>query len=293
MRADDFRRVGNLQHVGHVGGGGGVEDGDFLRVGDDVQHRGHEVAAVQHVRRAGFERDCACKILFQFFERGDEAWDIVILMRVEMPAAEIEVFDFLQREGEFGSHMVDEFFRILREVFAEIVNVQQVDLRQDLVCEFLLLYSETRARGGGVVQGAVLDQREPRIDAQADDGVFPRGANQRREFLKLMDRVEINMGGIFQDFLQVFFGVGGAVGMDLFPLLLAAEMRCAEAGLIEAAGRRAVEDFSHNGKDSGHREALGGEQELDPRFLFDALCLFHVRTNRGDIGDIGGGLYVF
>ncbi len=124
MSANNPGAVGHFQHVGHVSGGTGVEDGDVDVVVDEIENGGHEMARVERDSLAGFEIDLYVVIVCEFFKERDQAVDVVAGASDVMAAAEVNPLDVGQEVSEFFDECVSGAFERVEATFAEGVKVQ-------------------------------------------------------------------------------------------------------------------------------------------------------------------------
>ena len=100
------RAIGHFDDVGHVAGGGGVDDGDVHAVVDEVDDAGDKVAGVEDDGFSRFEVDVEVIVFAQSAQGLNEGVDVVVSTGDVVAATEIEPFHLLQEVAEIAFHNV-------------------------------------------------------------------------------------------------------------------------------------------------------------------------------------------
>ncbi len=168
-------------------------------------------------------------------------------------------------------------------MLAQGVEVQAVEAGEALAFEVLGQYAESAAGAAGVVE-VDFHFRVLGVDPHAEALVL---GHHRAVFLELVERVEDDVVAAADDFLDVLFAVGGAVGVDFL-----AEFLVTQPGFDDARGSRAPEVLADLGEGAPHGEALQGEQDPAAGALLDGIEDLEIALQEGLVDNVDGGLYL-
>ena len=87
---------------------------------------------------------------------------------------------------------------------------------------------------------------------------------------------------IAQDVWHILISEGRRINVDLF-----AEGFMAQAGLVKAAGRCAIQNLCQQGKKIHTGKGLGGQQDLTACFFLEVGNAIQIAPEGRDIGNIG------
>ncbi len=282
-RAFDDWAVGHFEDVGHVGGGGSVEDGDFGFVVKNIENGGDEVTGAEGDRFAGFEVDLGVRVAG--LETGDEAaetFDVVIGTGDVVAAAEVDPFHLAEVGCEFFLHDGEDAFEGIGILLAEGVEMEAVDSVEGFVGELGGGNSEAGAGGAGVIDvGGDFGVFGVDAEAAGDGagGILDGGA----EFFPLGEGIENDVVGDGEDFAEIFFGIGGGADVDF-----AAEFLAGEPGFVDGAGGGAGEILADLRREAPHGESFERENDFGTGALLDAVEDSQVSLDENLVDDVAG-----
>ena len=296
-RADDVGAVGHFQNVGHVAGGGGIENGDGHVGLHHVEHRGDEYACVEGHGFTGFQIDLHVIGIPHMFDAAAQKLDVVIGAGDVVAAAEIDPFHAGKIRAEMFFHGFERAFQAVGILFAQGMEMQAAYAVQGVLVLFQFgmeggrAYAEAGTGRTGIINGngpfgVFRVEAEPAfyIHAAFTGSPLHHGA----EFLPLGEGVEHDMVGIAQGFRKFLFAPCCGEGVH-FP----AEVFLCQPCLIGGTGAAAVKRAAHGAGKHGKRHPLG--KALEREHDFCARALLYVVENGGvfseqsKIGDEAGG----
>ena len=192
----------------------------------DLEHRGRQIAGIQHNRFARLKIDLHTVFFAQIVDALHECFYIVIVARDMVAAAQIEPLHALHIFAEALLKRRDRAHQIVRILLAQGVEMETVDTAQQVGLEVFQRDAQTRGRAAGIVH-CVLGRLGRAFGVEAQAAALARRAGQAAVRLPLVEGVEHNMVGIVQQLLKFALRIGGGVDVGL-----AAEFLMAEAGLI-------------------------------------------------------------
>ena len=83
------RAVRHLQHIRHVAGSGGIQDGDIHAVVQGIQHPGDQLAGIEHYGFSGLQIDLHAVRFPQTAYQGDQAIHLVVRPGDVVPASQV------------------------------------------------------------------------------------------------------------------------------------------------------------------------------------------------------------
>ena len=250
--------VGHFQHVGHMAGGGSIQNGNVHAVVNHFQHLADQEARVQHHRFArlqvhlhavGFAQ--AAHQLYQPLHVVAGAGDVV-------PAAQVQPFQAVQVRAELRFQRLYRAFQVVRILLAEGVHMQPIQKGQLGRVKVGQRGAQAAAGRARVIDGVTLLCGVLRIHPQAY--LLARRSGPGRVLFHLPGRVEHKVVGHRQQGFKLLLGVGRLEHMHL-----AAELLPAKAGLIQAAGRGARQILPDERVAPVHGKGLLGQQDLAAR----------------------------
>ena len=256
--AVDGGPVGHLQHVGHVAGGGDVEQRQpHPGVLVDVEHARHQHAGVHRRRLARLEDDLEVGVPgLQPAQGPHQEVHVVVGLGDPVPAAAVQPLHLRQPVAEAGLEGLQHAREDPRTLLAEGVEVQAVHPLGQGLPQHRAGGAQARAGGAGVVERD-LDLAVLRVAAQAHLDLPAAGAHRGQVALELGARVEHQVVGVAQGLGQVLGRKGRRVGVHL-----PAELLAREAGLVGAARAAAVQVRTQHVEGGPEGEALEREQHL-------------------------------
>lgn len=175
--ADDIWPVGHFEHVWHMCGDGGVENGNGRITLQDIEDLGDEPTAVKGNGLAGFEVNADIIFGAEFLDEADQAFAIIIRSGDVVAAAEVDPLHVRDPLAEPLLKAVQGFFQVVAILFAQGMEVEAVDTVEGLALKFGAENAKAGIGGAGIVEGGVTGA-DLGIDAQADRN----GARMRSDF---------------------------------------------------------------------------------------------------------------
>lgn len=285
--AENEGAVRHLQSVGHVRGGGNIEEcGGHIAGGDDVHDSGDEVARVEGDGFTGLQIHLFSPTLTEGLDEVDQSLDVVVVAGDVVSSAHVDPGDLFEKAGETLLNGGDHAFEDIGVLLAEGVEVEALQSSEVFPFEGVGAGSESAPGRAGVVERD-LDLGVLGIDAQAGAGHVETSGTcfveHGAEGAPLTERVEADVIGDGED-LTHFLGLEcGRVDVDL-----AVELLAGKHGFMETAGAAATEVLADEWEGGKHGEALQREQDgASGGFLYSG-DLFQVRSEEAEVDDEGG-----
>jgi len=234
----------------------GIENGDILAVFHGLEHGRDQIAGVQHDRLARLEIDLHLVLVAQIDDAVDERVHIVVRTGDVMAAAEIEPLHALHVAAEAHFKRRDRAHEIVRVLLAQRVEMETLDAVEQVRLKVRLGDAQTRGRAARVIDGVVARLRRAlRIETQT--AALSGHARQIAVLFPLRERVEHDVVGIIQDFMELVRRVRGRIDMRLAAEFLVTQPR------LEQTGRgRSGEVFAQQRIGRKHGKRLLREQDL-------------------------------
>ncbi len=160
--------------------------------------------------------------------------------------------------------------------------MEDVDLAPWQLVDLRPRRAEPRARRARIVEGAAEGGvGEARVDAHADLGAGCLG--EPAETRQLLGRIEVDVIGERRQALDLAGRVGGCIDVHLL-----AEFLAAEARLVFAARRRAVERIADQRKGRRHRPGFRRQQNFAAGLAADTRYGSKVALKHSHVEDVGG-----
>ena len=249
------RAVGHLQHIGHVAGGRGVQNGHIHAVVPRLQHPGVQEAGVEHHGLAGLQVDLHPVALPQAPHQGDQLLPVVVLPGDVVAAPQIEPLQALEIGTELLLEGHQSGLQVVGVLLAQGVEVKPVQQGQLLRPEIGQSGAQPGAGGAGVIDGVALLGGALGVHPQAH--LLARFPGPPGVLLQLLGGVEHKVVGVLEQLGKLLLPVGGRKDVDL-----AGEVLLPQPGLVKAAGGAARQIPGDHGVGVEHREGLLGQEDL-------------------------------
>ncbi len=130
---EDMRAVGHLQRVGHVAGGGRVENGNIRVIAHDIKHLADQHAGAYRDGLSRLDVDLNTVLRAETLDPLDQAVDVVRRMGDVVAAAEIDPLHLVQQVRRLRLDRIECAGQRREVLFAQRVEVQAADAGEVLI----------------------------------------------------------------------------------------------------------------------------------------------------------------
>lgn len=204
--------VRHFESVGHMACEADVDDSSFdALVIDNVDDLGYKVAGAPCPSGTGFENDVEVRVsVFEVLNCFDKSIDVVVLSGHEVSAAHVYPFEEWEVFSELRFESFEDFCEIGGGAFAEGVEVESFDAVGEGWGHIFGADTESGPGERGVVEVG-FDYGAVRVDAEPCGDFAVTLEDFWHEALGLAERVECDVCGSVEVFVDCEVGVGGAV----------------------------------------------------------------------------------